>query len=255
MLEQPSAAPQSYNTVSPWVVTEDTGAFLDFVSQAFDGEELGRVATEDGLIGHGEIRVGDTVVLAFDRHADWAAMPSLLRVFGRRRGGSRFPRSRCRRADRHSDLRRCLRAARRTNQGSLRQYLVGELSRRGRHRRPDVGAAAGSCVFRKNAGCPGHTRCRTQRPTSGPQQCAGSHRLQLTSPSTSSARPDPNPPEGFDCRGNGDLLPREKRDEAHASSHRNQDHDVKIRRYEHLSPRADANIHRQVTSQITDRTR
>ncbi|MFD7769666.1 hypothetical protein [Streptomyces sp. NPDC059787] len=46
----------------PWVVTDGTGAFLDFVAQAFDGEELGRVATEDGAIGHGEIRVGDTVV-------------------------------------------------------------------------------------------------------------------------------------------------------------------------------------------------
>ncbi|MCF3131214.1 VOC family protein [Streptomyces olivochromogenes] len=58
-----------------------TGALLDFIAQAFDGEELGRVLTEDGLIGHGEIRVGDTVVLAFDRHADWPVMPSLLRVF------------------------------------------------------------------------------------------------------------------------------------------------------------------------------
>lgn len=81
MLEKPGAAPEGYNTVSPWVVTDDTGAFLDFVGSAFDGEELGRVATDDGLIGHGEIRVGDTVVLAFDRHADWAAIPSLLRVF------------------------------------------------------------------------------------------------------------------------------------------------------------------------------
>ncbi|SOE32606.1 VOC family protein [Streptomyces sp. OK228] len=53
---------------------------LDFVTQAFGGEELGRVPTEDGLIGHGEIRVGDTIVLAFDRHADWPTMPSLLRV-------------------------------------------------------------------------------------------------------------------------------------------------------------------------------
>ncbi|MEV8343134.1 VOC family protein [Streptomyces niveus] len=81
MPEQTSAAPEGYTTVAPWVVTDDTGAFLDFVSQAFGGEELGRVATEDGLIGHGEIRVGDTVVLAFDRHADWPAVPSLLRVF------------------------------------------------------------------------------------------------------------------------------------------------------------------------------
>ncbi|MEU9661736.1 VOC family protein [Streptomyces chartreusis] len=81
MSEQAGAAPAGYTTVAPWIVTDDTGAFLDFVTQAFGGEELGRVSTEDGLIGHGEIRVGDTVVLAFDRHADWPAMPSLLRVF------------------------------------------------------------------------------------------------------------------------------------------------------------------------------
>ncbi|MFF5147763.1 VOC family protein [Streptomyces sp. NPDC013157] len=81
MTEQASASPEGYTTVAPWVVTDDTGAFLDFVSQAFGGAELGRVQTEDGLIGHAEIRVGDTVVLAFDRRADWPAMPSLLRVF------------------------------------------------------------------------------------------------------------------------------------------------------------------------------
>ncbi|WP_039827157.1 VOC family protein [Nocardia testacea] len=73
--------PPGYTTVAPWVVTDDTGAFLDYVAQVFDGVELGRVPTEDGKIGHGEIRIGDTVVLAFDRHDDWPVLPSLLRVF------------------------------------------------------------------------------------------------------------------------------------------------------------------------------
>lgn len=81
MPERNSAAPEGYTTVAPWVVTDDTGAFLDFVTQAFGGEELGRVPTEAGAIGHAEIRIGDTVVLAFDRSADWPVMPSLLRVF------------------------------------------------------------------------------------------------------------------------------------------------------------------------------
>lgn len=75
------ATPDGYTSVAPWVVTDDTGALLDFISYAFDGEELARVQTEDGLIGHGEIRVGDTVVLAFDRRPEWPAMPSLLRVW------------------------------------------------------------------------------------------------------------------------------------------------------------------------------
>ncbi|MGW7265124.1 VOC family protein [Streptomyces sp. NPDC054842] len=75
------AAPQGYTSVAPWVVTDDTGELLDFVSAAFGGEEIARVSVEDGSIGHGEIRVGDTVVLAFDRRPDWPAMPSLLRVY------------------------------------------------------------------------------------------------------------------------------------------------------------------------------
>ncbi|WP_152365293.1 VOC family protein [Microlunatus speluncae] len=76
-----STTPAGYSTIAPWVVTDDTGALLDFVAEVFDGEELARVAVEDGSIGHGEIRVGDTVLLAFDRRTDWPALPSLLRVF------------------------------------------------------------------------------------------------------------------------------------------------------------------------------
>ncbi|MFF8835829.1 VOC family protein [Streptomyces sp. NPDC015130] len=74
-------APEGYTSVAPWVVTDDTGALLDFITAAFDGEEIARVPVEDGTIGHGEIRVGDTVVLAFDRRPDWPVMPSLLRVY------------------------------------------------------------------------------------------------------------------------------------------------------------------------------
>ncbi|MFC8797647.1 VOC family protein [Promicromonospora sp. NPDC057138] len=81
MPDQTDATPAGYTTVAPWVVTDDTGALLDFVATAFEGEELARVVTEDGLVGHGEIRVGDTVVLAFDRRPEWPVMPSLLRVF------------------------------------------------------------------------------------------------------------------------------------------------------------------------------
>src|SRR3954452_23737259 len=76
-------APAGYTSVAPWVVTPDTGKLLEFVKAVFGGVELGRVPLEGGSIGHAEIRVGDTVVLAFDRRDGWAALPaapSLLRV-------------------------------------------------------------------------------------------------------------------------------------------------------------------------------
>ncbi|WP_147918663.1 VOC family protein [Ruania zhangjianzhongii] len=81
MARTDSATPAGYTTVAPWVVTDDTGALLDFIASVFDGEELARVQTADGSIGHGEIRVGTTVVLAFDRRPEWPQMPSLLRVW------------------------------------------------------------------------------------------------------------------------------------------------------------------------------
>jgi PhnB protein len=76
-----TTTPDGYTTVAPWIVTKDTGALLDFVTAAFDGVELGRVPLVDGSIGHAEIRIGDTVVLAFDQYDDWPDLPSLLRVF------------------------------------------------------------------------------------------------------------------------------------------------------------------------------
>ena len=81
MAAMTNVQPEGYTSVAPWVVTDDTGAFLEFVTSAFGGVELARVVVEDGSIGHGEIRVGDTVVLAFDRRSGWPSMPSLLRVF------------------------------------------------------------------------------------------------------------------------------------------------------------------------------
>lgn len=70
-----------YTTVAPWVTTPDSSAFLEFAAHAFKAEEVARVATENGGIGHFETRIGDTVVLGFDRRPDWPEMPSLLRVF------------------------------------------------------------------------------------------------------------------------------------------------------------------------------
>jgi PhnB protein len=77
----PSNTPDGYTTVAPWIVTRDTGQLLTFVASVFDGVELGRVPLEDGTIGHAEIRVGDTVLLAFDQRPGWPDLPSLLRVF------------------------------------------------------------------------------------------------------------------------------------------------------------------------------
>jgi PhnB protein len=74
-------APAGDTTVNPWIVTDDTRQLFEFINTVFGGQELARVTLEDGSIGHAEIRVGDTTLLAFDRRAGWPETPSLLRIF------------------------------------------------------------------------------------------------------------------------------------------------------------------------------
>jgi hypothetical protein len=45
MPELRNSTPTGYTSVAPWVVTDDTGTFLDFVSHVSDDEELARVET------------------------------------------------------------------------------------------------------------------------------------------------------------------------------------------------------------------
>ncbi|HEY0450717.1 VOC family protein [Actinophytocola sp.] len=73
--------PDGYTTVTPWLISKDTNQELEFIRAAFGGEELARVQSEDGSIGHAETRIGDAVVMLFDAPADWPPTPCFLRLY------------------------------------------------------------------------------------------------------------------------------------------------------------------------------
>jgi PhnB protein len=79
-MTKPEPIPEGYGTVTPWVVTRDTRRLLEFIKQAFDAEELGRVEVEGGAIGHAEARIGDSVIMMFDSPFP-VATPGLLRLY------------------------------------------------------------------------------------------------------------------------------------------------------------------------------
>jgi uncharacterized glyoxalase superfamily protein PhnB len=75
------AVPAGYNTVSPWVISRDTGRLIAFATAAFGAAEIGRVVGDDGRIGHAEFRIGESVVLAFDARPHWPETPAFLRLY------------------------------------------------------------------------------------------------------------------------------------------------------------------------------
>jgi PhnB protein len=79
-MTKPQPIPEGYGTVTPWVVTNDTRRLLEFMKQAFDAEELGRVEVEGGAIGHAEARIGDSIIMMFDSPFP-VATPGLLRLY------------------------------------------------------------------------------------------------------------------------------------------------------------------------------
>lgn len=77
--------PDGYHSVTPWIIGKNTAGVIDFLIAAFDAADLGRMADEDGNIGHAEVRIGDSVVMLFDspqRPAqNWPATPAFLRMY------------------------------------------------------------------------------------------------------------------------------------------------------------------------------
>lgn len=79
--DQVRAVPVDYGSLTPYVAVRNAAAFLDFLKEAFDAVERGRVELEDGTIGHAEVWIGNRVLLMFDARPDWPDTPSFLSLY------------------------------------------------------------------------------------------------------------------------------------------------------------------------------
>ena len=75
--------PEGYHTVTPYLAVEGAGRVLEFVKQAFGAEELFRMDTPDGKIGHAEVKIGDSVVMVADASTSDAgvAMAGMIHLY------------------------------------------------------------------------------------------------------------------------------------------------------------------------------
>jgi PhnB protein len=73
--------PDGYTTVTPWIISRDTAQLIDYVKEAFDADEIARLAGSDGRIQHAEVRIGDSVAMMFDAKPGWPPTPAFLRLY------------------------------------------------------------------------------------------------------------------------------------------------------------------------------
>lgn len=73
--------PGGKSTVTPYVVVKGVDQFLEFVQQTFQVKPSLVVPNQDGTIGHAEVTVGQSVLMAFDAQPDWPDTPAFLSVY------------------------------------------------------------------------------------------------------------------------------------------------------------------------------
>jgi PhnB protein len=58
--------PEGYHTASPYLITRDASAAVEFYRTAFGATVKRRLATADGKIMHAEMKIGDSIVMLAD---------------------------------------------------------------------------------------------------------------------------------------------------------------------------------------------
>jgi uncharacterized glyoxalase superfamily protein PhnB len=73
--------PESYTSVSPYLIVDDAAGTIDFLKDVFDAVELRRFPDESGKVMHAEVRIDDTVVMLADGTDGWPPLPAHVRVY------------------------------------------------------------------------------------------------------------------------------------------------------------------------------
>lgn len=74
--------PDTYNSVSPYLVVDDAAATIRFLETVFGAKEIRRFPGEGGRgIMHAEVRLDDSVIMLGDAAEGWPATPAHVHVY------------------------------------------------------------------------------------------------------------------------------------------------------------------------------
>src|SRR3989442_8407738 len=65
--------PDGMHTVTPHLICAGAADAIEFYKKAFNAVEIGRMASPQGKLLHGLIRIGDSKVMLIDEFPDWGS--------------------------------------------------------------------------------------------------------------------------------------------------------------------------------------
>ncbi|HEX4003310.1 MAG TPA: VOC family protein [Candidatus Acidoferrales bacterium] len=63
MAKKSRAIPKGFHSITPYLTVQDVPQAMDFYTRAFGAEEVMRINGPQGKISHGEIKIGDSILM------------------------------------------------------------------------------------------------------------------------------------------------------------------------------------------------
>ncbi len=79
-MNTPTVPPQ-YNRLMPYLIVPDALALMGFLQKVFSATEQSRHLAEDGKLMHGEVRIGESVLMISEAGEQWAAQPAGIYIY------------------------------------------------------------------------------------------------------------------------------------------------------------------------------
>lgn len=77
----PEYKPKGYNSLSPYMVTDDTQRMVELLKGIFGAQELRKYTDEKGGIVHMELKIDDSVLMLADSNENYPANQTLFHVY------------------------------------------------------------------------------------------------------------------------------------------------------------------------------
>src|SRR5262245_62561462 len=65
------AIPAGHHTASPYLAIRNAAEALEFYKKAFGANEIYKLMMPDGRLGHGEMRLGDSIIMMADEFPEY----------------------------------------------------------------------------------------------------------------------------------------------------------------------------------------
>jgi len=73
--------PDGFHTVTPYLLVKGASGLMEFLKRAFDAQETERMTTPDGTVAHGEMRIGDSMVMLAEASGSNKPVPAMLFLY------------------------------------------------------------------------------------------------------------------------------------------------------------------------------